>query len=184
MLPLFAERSAHSFRWLLGDCASGDQLHDAAMRLFRICFLLIAACLPFVSHAQRERLPPGDLEKVEEMFPNAKRTSTSLRYVMHQEGAGENAKTGDLVDVLYVGKLLDGTVFDQTQDPEKPFSFRLGRGNVIQGWEQGIQLMRPGSKMTLVVPYELAYGTRGQPPKIPRRATLVFEIELIRIHKD
>ena len=152
------------------------------MRLFRILLLVIAAAYPTLTFAQRERFPQEDLEKVEQMFPQAKRTSTSLRYVVLTEGQGKKAKPGDLVDVLYTGKLLDGTVFDQWLDPEKPFSFRLGRDNVIDGWEEGLQLMNPGQKMILIVPYELAYGTRGQPPRIPRRATLVFEIELVKVH--
>jgi FKBP-type peptidyl-prolyl cis-trans isomerase len=153
------------------------------MRFPRYFFLLLLAVFPSLALAQREKLPPEDLATVEQMFPNAKRTSTSLRYVVVKEGTGENPKPGDLVDVLYVGKLLNGTVFDQAQNPEKPFSVRLGRGNVIEGWEEGLQLMKVGEKRILIVPFELAYGTRGQPPKIPRRATLVFEVELLAIRK-
>ena len=149
-------------------------------RLILFCLLTFA---PALAHAQREKIPANDLEIVEKNWPTAKRTSTSLRTVVLQPGQGETAKPGDTVDVLYTGKLLNGNVFDQALDSAKPFSFRLGRGLVIDGWEEGLQLMRAGEKRILIVPFELGYGSRGQPPKIPRSATLVFEVELLAIRK-
>jgi FKBP-type peptidyl-prolyl cis-trans isomerase len=82
--------------------------------------------------------------------------------------------------------LLDGTVFNKMPNPEspKPFTFRLGRGAVIDGWDQGLKLMREGGKMLLIVPFELGYGTRGNPPAVPRQATLVFEIEMQKIERS
>lgn len=151
------------------------------MRFTRILLFVLIAFVPVVAHAQREKLPPEDLEVVEKTWPTAKRTSTSLRTVLLKEGSGPTAKPGEIVDVLYTGKLLNGTVFDQALDPAKPFSFRLGRGQVIEGWEEALQLMKVGERRVVIVPYELGYGTRGQPPKIPRRATLVFEVELMAI---
>lgn len=131
--------------------------------------------------AQRERLPPEDREIVEKRWPEAKRTATSLRYVVLREGdsAGGTPRPGARVKVLYKGMLLDGTVFDQSEDPAKPFSPRVGRGELIEGWEQALQRMHRGAKWLLIVPYELGYGSKGSPPKIPRRATLVFEMELL-----
>jgi FKBP-type peptidyl-prolyl cis-trans isomerase len=136
-------------------------------------------------HAQREKLPPEDLTIVEQRWPNAKKTSTGLRYVIQEEGTGAPAAPGDLVSVHYRGLLLNGKVFDQSPKPDKPepFTFRLGRGQVIEGWDQGIQLMRVGTKMTLIIPYELGYGTRGDLPEIPGRATLVFEVEMVKIER-
>jgi FKBP-type peptidyl-prolyl cis-trans isomerase len=142
---------------------------------------LLAA--PLALHAQREKLPPEDLAIVEQTWPEAKRTSTGLRTLVLKPGEGPLVQRGDQVEVLYKGQLLDGKVFDQSQDPSKPFTFRVGRGYVIEGWEQGLQLMRPGEKRLLIIPFELGYGTRGDPPKIPRRATLVFEIELLSVKK-
>lgn len=153
------------------------------MRLARLIFLSLFVLIPVLAHAQREKLSWDDLEIVQKNWPEAKRTATSLRTVILKQGQGDTAKPGDLVDVLYRGKLLNGTVFDEALDPAKPFSFRLGRGKVIEGWEEGLQLMRAGEKRIFIVPYELAYGTRGQPPRIPRRATLVFEVELLAIKK-
>jgi FKBP-type peptidyl-prolyl cis-trans isomerase len=143
--------------------------------------LAVTLASPVVLQAQREKLSPEDLEIVEKNWPDAKRTSTGLRSVVLKEGAGELVKTGDLVSVVYKGQLLDGKVFDETKDPTKPFSFRVGRGQVIDGWEQGLQMMRPGEKRVLIVPFELGYGTRGDPPKIPKRATLVFEVEVVDV---
>lgn len=144
-------------------------------------FLLIAA--PAALHAQREKLPPADLEYVEKTWPGATVTATGMRTLVMQPGTGEKVGRGDRVSVLYKGMLLNGTVFDQTRSADQPFSFRTGRGEVIEGWEEGIPLMRVGEKRLFIIPFELGYGTRGDPPKIPRRATLVFEVELVKVEK-
>lgn len=143
--------------------------------------LLLAAglaLLPLALQAQREKLPPEDLAWVEQNFPNAKKSNTGIRYDILASGSGEKAKPGDMVSVLYVGRLLNGQTFDQVNDREKPFRFRLGRGHVIQGWDQILQLMRPGDKWVVIIPAELAYGSRGT-GRIPRDATLVFMMELL-----
>ena len=153
------------------------------MRYFRWLVLSVLLVSPLALQAQREKLPQEDLEVVEKKWPEAKRTATSLRTQVLVEGKGELVKAGDEVAVLYKGALLDGTVFDESADPAKPFVFRVGRGKVIDGWEEGLKLMRAGEKRLLIVPFELGYGTRGDPPKIPRRATLVFEVEVLEIKK-
>ncbi len=157
------------------------------MRLIiRISAVLVAGLLlglP-VAQAQREKLPPEDLEFVEKTWPEAKKTNTGIRYIILREGQGDSPKPGDKVQVLYVGRLLGGAIFDQADDPAKPFVFRVRREMVIEGWEQTLQLMKRGEKRLVIIPPELAYGTRGQPPKIPRRATLVFEIELLNFGKE
>ena len=135
-------------------------------------------------HAQREKLPPADLEYVEKTWPEAKKTQTGIRYIMLREGEGVSPKPGDKVNVLYVGRLLDGKIFDQATDPAQPFTFRVRRDQVIEGWDQILQLMKKGEKRLVIIPPEMGYGTRGQPPKIGRNATLVFEIELLSFGKD
>ena len=130
-------------------------------------------------HAQREKLPADDRAFVEKTWPEAKKTATGIRYIILQQGQGEAGKPGDKAAVLYVGRLLNGTIFDQATEREKAFTFRVGRGQVIEGWDQILQLMKPGEKRLVIIPPELAYGTRGQPPKIPRNATLVFEMEIL-----
>ncbi len=146
--------------------------------------VFVALVLLPALHAQREKLPPDDLEYVEKTWPQAKKTMTGIRYIIEKEGEGPMPKPGDKVNVLYVGRLLDGKVFDQAQDPAQPFSFRVRREAVIEGWDQILQLMKKGEKRLVIIPPELAYGTRGQPPKIGRNATLVFEIELLSFGKE
>ena len=145
--------------------------------------LLLLIALPAL-HAQREKLPPDDLEYVEKTWPEAKKTMTGIRYVILKEGEGDTPKPGDKVNVLYVGKLLDGKVFDQALDPAQPFTFRVRRDAVIEGWDQILQQMKRGEKRLVIIPPEHAYGTRGQPPKIARNSTLIYEMELISFGKD
>lgn len=144
---------------------------------------LLSAFAP-LAQAQREKLPPADLEFVEKTWPEAKKTNTGIRYIILREGQGDMPKPGDKVNVLYVGRLLDGKIFDQNNDATKPFSFRVRREAVIEGWDQVLQQMKTGEKRMVVIPPEMAYGTRGQPPKIGRNATLVFEIELLSFGKE
>ncbi|MBC7369132.1 MAG: FKBP-type peptidyl-prolyl cis-trans isomerase [Undibacterium sp.] len=144
---------------------------------------MLASCLlaaPLL-RAQREKIPAGDLDYVEKTWPDAKKTNSGIRYVILQSGTGERPKPGENVAVLYTGRLLSGDVFDQATDKDKPFLFRVARDQVIQGWDQILPLMKVGEKRLVVIPPELAYGTRGQPPKIPRNATLAFTIELLEI---
>ncbi|MBI2517940.1 MAG: FKBP-type peptidyl-prolyl cis-trans isomerase [Opitutae bacterium] len=155
---------------------------NATLRRLLFLFLaLVATGIVPVLRAQRERLPLEDLEVVEKRWPDAKRTATSLRYIVLKEGdtKGPSPTPGMMVATLYKGMLLNGTVFDQTQDPKAPFRTRIGRDNLIAGWEEALQKMHRGDKWLLIVPYELGYGTRGRPPSIPSRATLVFEMELV-----
>jgi FKBP-type peptidyl-prolyl cis-trans isomerase len=154
------------------------------MRLPAILIVSFAALTAPLLHAQREKIPPQDLEFVEQKWPQAKKTNSGIRYVIQREGQGESPKPGDNVSVLYVGQLLDGKVFDQYQERETPFTFRIAREQVIEGWDQVLQLMKRGEKRLVIIPPELAYGSRGQPPKIPRNSTLVFEIELIDFKRD
>lgn len=143
-----------------------------------LIFLLLALTAPAL-HAQREKLPPDDLEFVEKKWPEAKKTNSGIRYVILREGQGGSPRPGNTVSVLYVGQFLNGKVFDQYQEREQPFTFRIAREQVIEGWDQVLQLMKRGEKRLVIIPPELAYGSRGQPPKIPRNSTLVFEIELL-----
>lgn len=152
--------------------------------LIRFLGVLLLTLAPAALHAQREKLPPEDLVIVQQRWPQAKRTSTGLRTLVITPGTGERPKPGQLVSVNYKGSLLDGTVFEQNLERDKAFTFRLGRNVVIDGWEEGIQLMQVGETRLFIIPFELGYGTRGQPPKIPRRATLIFEVTLVATPPD
>jgi len=94
-------------------------------------------------------------------------------------GTGAETKSGDVVTVHYTGTLIDGTKFDSSLDRGEPFSFVLGAGNVIEGWEQGVLGMKVGGKRKLTIPPDLGYGETGQ-GSIPPSATLIFEIELLK----
>ena len=98
-----------------------------------------------------------------------------------QEGTGEEATAGKMVSVHYTGTLTDGTVFDSSVGRGKPFSFSLGAGQVIEGWDLGVAGMKVGEKRRLTIPPELGYGSRGAGAAIPPNATLVFEVELLGI---
>lgn len=97
------------------------------------------------------------------------------------EGQGPAAKQGDTVTVNYVGALPDGTVFDASARHGQPFTFRLGAGEVIQGWDQGVAGMKVGGKRVLIIPPDMGYGAQGAGGVIPPNATLVFEVELVQI---
>lgn len=104
----------------------------------------------------------------------------ALKKKIIKEGKGEVAKVGQRVTVHYTGKFLDGKVFDSSKLHGQPFSFRLGAGEVIRGWDEGVAGMKVGEVCELTIPSELAYGKRGVGP-IPPDATLVFEVELIAV---
>lgn len=97
-------------------------------------------------------------------------------------GTGATPKNGDTVTVHYTGCFTDGRKFDSSVDRREPFSFVLGRGQVIRGWDQGVATMKVGDKVRLTIPPELAYGAQGYPGAIPPNATLVFEVELLAVN--
>lgn len=96
-------------------------------------------------------------------------------------GTGQKAEKGKKLTVHYTGKLEDGKVFDSTYNKNRPFSFVLGQGKVIPGWEIGIEGMKEGGKRKLTIPSQLGYGESGVRGMIPPNATIVFEIELIKV---
>jgi FKBP-type peptidyl-prolyl cis-trans isomerase FkpA len=104
-----------------------------------------------------------------------------LQYVDVVAGAGDEARAGQNVTVHYTGWLTTGQQFDSSRDRNQPFAFRLGAGNVIQGWDQGVAGMRVGGQRRLIIPADLGYGARGAPGAIPPNATLIFDVELLRV---
>jgi FKBP-type peptidyl-prolyl cis-trans isomerase len=127
-------------------------------------------------------LSGADAEIIRQKYPNAHRTPSGLLYVVRSPGTGGSTpKIGQEVIAHYAGRLLDGTPFDSSYNRGVPFTFRLGTGAVIKGWDEAFITMHRGEKRTLIVPHWLGYGTSGRSPNIPPSATLIFEVELLDI---
>ena len=112
---------------------------------------------------------------------NTSPTAAGLEIEELTEGTGPEAKAGQNVRVHYTGWLTDGRKFDSSKDRGQPFGFRLGSGQVIRGWDEGVAGMKVGGVRKLTIPPELGYGARGAGGVIPPNATLVFEVELLGV---
>jgi peptidylprolyl isomerase len=108
-------------------------------------------------------------------------TASGLRYTDLVEGTGASPRPGQSATVHYTGTLENGTKFDSSRDKGRPYTFTLGAGEVIKGWDEGVATMKVGGRRRLVVPPVLGYGAGGRPPLIPPNSTLVFDIELLGV---
>ncbi|CAN1212757.1 FKBP-type peptidyl-prolyl cis-trans isomerase [Tumidithrix helvetica PCC 7403] len=108
-------------------------------------------------------------------------TESGLKYQEIKVGTGALPKKGQKVNVHYIGTLENGTKFDSSRDRNSPFSFQLGVGQVIKGWDEGLSTMRVGGRRILTIPPELGYGARGAGGVIPPNATLIFDVELLSL---
>ena len=119
--------------------------------------------------------------KMEKLAAGFEKTESGLRYKMIQKGNGKKAENGKTVSVHYEGSLENGKVFDSSYPRKKPIEFPLGKGNVIEGWDEGIALLQVGDKARFVIPSYLAYGSSGAGGVIPPDATLIFDVELMDV---
>ncbi len=122
----------------------------------------------------------ADAMIIAQTYGSAHKTTSGLRWVERAPGTGTAMpRIGDEIIAHYDGRLLDGTPFDSSYKKGVPLTFRVGTGSVIRGWDEAFLTMKRGEKRTLIIPYWLGYGERGSPPKIPGKATLVFEVEML-----
>ena len=121
----------------------------------------------------------GGASWAKETEPATVTTDSGLQYQVLKEGMGAVAKAGQTVKVHYTGWLTDGKKFDSSVDRGKPFEFKLGAGQVIKGWDEGVAGRKVGEKRKLTIPSKLGYGSRGAAGVIPANATLIFEVELL-----
>ena len=134
------------------------------------------------SRAKREAAEKAESEaKMEQLAAGFDKTESGLRYKMIQKGSGKKAENGKTVSVHYEGSLENGKVFDSSYPRKKPIDFKLGQGQVIEGWDEGIALLQVGDKARFVIPSHLGYGARGAGGAIPPNATLIFDVELMDV---
>lgn len=132
--------------------------------------------------AEREAAAKKQQEELlGEMSQGFETTSSGLRFKIEEKGDGPKAEKGKTVSVHYKGMLPDGSVFDSSYKRNQPIDFALGKGQVISGWDEGIQLLHVGDKARFVIPSHLAYGERGAGGAIPPNATLIFDVELVAV---
>ena len=128
-----------------------------------------------------EILPVVKVEKFDTKGKISSKTESGLEYILVEEGNGIKAAAGNTVSVHYSGYLEDGTMFDSSVKRDQPFSFVLGMGRVIPGWDEGVAMMKIGDKVQLIIPAVLGYGERGAGGVIPPNATLIFDVELLEV---
>ena len=128
--------------------------------------------------AEAKKLQQKELDKIAAGYTE---TPSGLRYKILQEGHGKKAEKGANVSVHYKGQLLNGQVFDSSYQRKQPIDFTIGIGQVIAGWDEGIQLLKVGEKARFVIPSSLAYGSSGAGGVIPPDATLIFDVELMNV---
>jgi FKBP-type peptidyl-prolyl cis-trans isomerase FkpA len=112
-----------------------------------------------------------------------KTTDSGLKYIIHEEGTGPVANKGEFVTAEYYGALTTGARFDDSFGRVQPFSFAVGQGQVIPGWDEGFGMLKEGTKATFFIPAPLAYGAAGRPPQIPENSELIFYVELEKVGK-
>lgn len=123
----------------------------------------------------------AEADALKDLTQGMKRTDSGLYYKILKEGSGAKPTKGQLVSVHYTGKLKNGKVFDSSHYRNEPIQFPVGVGQVIPGWDEGIMLLEEGTRAKLVIPSDLGYGARGAGGVIPPNATLIFEVDLVKI---
>jgi peptidylprolyl isomerase len=145
----------------------------------RLALVLCVLVLPAVACGEDGDAESGGNAKAERGTPVT--TPSGLHYEDVVVGKGASPKPGQTAVVHYTGTLTDGKKFDSSRDRNQPFSFQIGVGQVIKGWDEGVATMKVGGRRKLTIPPELGYGARGAGGVIPPNATLVFDVELLEL---
>jgi peptidylprolyl isomerase len=138
---------------------------------------LTALCLAHAGGAAAQKEKEKIVEKEFQIGGN----KVILKYVDLVEGKGKEVKKGDVIQVHYTGWLKDGTKFDSSVDRGQPFDVKIGVGDVIKGWDEGVPGMKEGGKRKLMIPPEMGYGAKGAGKVIPANADLIFEVEVLKV---
>ncbi len=155
------------------------------------CILCVGFCLGVTvfSFSQNENLaldymPPAHAEQVEEMMPDAKVLGGGVRFMELSPGEGALIETGDQVEAIYTGRLLDGSIFNQKTGRWHTYNFEVGADprQIIQGWEIAMPLMRDKGKYMIAIPSQFAYKDKGRRGQVPPFATVTFEIEILGVN--
>ena len=148
-----------------------------------IVLLLLLAAVSIPACSQKEVAAVSEKPTESPAAAGAVKTPSGLAYVDLVKGNGAAPTSGKNVTVHYTGWLENGTKFDSSVDRGQPFTFRIGAGEVIPGWDEGVMSMRVGGKRKLIIPPQLGYGANGAGGVIPPNATLIFEVELLDVAK-
>ncbi len=181
---------------VFGNVVEGQEIVDAVAQndvLKSIEIVRVGSAAESFNPVEAFRVFEGSRANIEAEAKNAQQkemdkiaagydeTPSGLRYKILQEGTGKKATKGSMVSVHYKGQLLNGQVFDSSYQRKQPIDFTIGIGQVIPGWDEGIQLLKVGDKARFVIPSNLAYGSQGSGGVIPPDATLIFDVELMNV---
>ena len=143
--------------------------------LFALCLLANTIELDAQTKHRRTR------SRTPKVAPAAVTTPSGLTYLITKKGTGRQPKTGETVVIHYTGMLTNGVKFDSSRDRSGPFAFKLGVGQVIKGWDEGVAKLRVGDQAILVIPSDLAYGSKGAGDDIPPDSKLIFVVEVVDV---
>jgi FKBP-type peptidyl-prolyl cis-trans isomerase len=154
------------------------------MKVMKLCGLMLALAAALGAQTSTRKAAPARVPNTNaptRVSGEGVKTDSGLEYWDIKVGTGEEAKSGDKVKVHYTGWFTSGKKFDSSVDAQQPYSFTLGQGSVIKGWDEGVTGMKVGGKRQLRIPPELAYGEQGYKNIIPPNSTLIFDVQLLAV---